>query len=201
MTSSFIAASGVGQFTSGTVTTAGFALGVALLAVEHWRWYKGGAGAPKAAGPPGAAGGGGAARDPKVLIPFWFGVTFGILMVACPSGLLGTGANFLRWGGNGAGGMVMSWMTGQHATTLATASAPALDGYGATVVTALVIALWWQRKQVAKLVRGKWWKGVLTGVLLCVSTGTAAVVAQAVVGSTNNLGQWALGSLVHGTLA
>ena len=197
MTSTFLAAPGVGQFTSGTVTTAGFALGIALLAVEHWRWYKGGGGA--SAGPGGPAGGG-AARDPKALIPFWFGVTFGILMVACPAGLLGTGANFLRWGGNGAGGLVMSWLTGQHGTTLATAAAPALDGYGATVVTAVCLTLWWQRKQVAKVVKGKWKKGVLTGVLLCVSTGTAAVVAQAVVGGTNNLGHMALGSLVNGTL-
>jgi hypothetical protein len=196
-------AASVGQFTSGTVTTAGFALGIALLAVEHWRWYKGSGGSGGAAAGPGkgAAVSAGPARDPKALIPFWFGVTFGILMVACPSGLLGTGANFLRWGGNGAGGLVMSWLTGQHGTTLATASAPGLDGYGATVVTALCLTLWWQRKQVAKLAKGKWKKGVLVGVLLCVSTGTAAVVAQAVVGSTNNLGQWALSSMVHASLS
>jgi hypothetical protein len=195
VTSTF-AVSGVGQFTAGSVTTAGFALGIALLVVEHWRWYKGGGGA--AAAGPGA--GGGAARDPKALIPFWFGVTFGILMVACPAGLLGTGANFLRWSGNGAGGLAMNWLTGQKGTTLAAAAAPALDGYGATVVTAACLVLWWQRKQVAKVVKGKWKKGVLAGVLLCVSTGTAAVVAQAVVGGTNNLGHMALGGLVHGTL-
>jgi len=194
-------AASVGQFTSGTVTTAGFALGIALLTVEHWRWYKGSGGSAAAGPGKGPAVSAGSARDPKALIPFWFGVTFGILMVACPSGLLGTGANFLRWGGNGAGGLVMSWLTGQHGTTLATASAPGLDGYGATVVTALCMTLWWQRKQVAKLAKGKWKKGVLVGVLLCVSTGTAAVVAQAVVGSTNNLGHMALSGMVHGVLA
>lgn len=190
------------QFTTTSVTTAGFALGVALLAVEHWRWYKGGSGGAKAGGPPGAmTAGGGAARDPKALIPYWFGIVFGILMVACPSGMLGTAANVLRWGGNGAGGMVMSLATGQRASAIATAAAPTLDGYGGAVVTALVLALWWQRKQVAKLVKGKWWKGVLTGCLLCISTGTAAIIAQVVVGNTNHLGHAVFNTLTQGRLA
>lgn len=184
-------AAGVDQFTAGTVTTAGFALALGLLGVDHWRWYKGGGGA----GP-----GGGGGRDPKALIPFWFGVTFGILMVACPSGALGQMAGVFRWGGNGAGGMVMSAVTGHDGDTLARAYAPTLDGNGAVVVTVLVIVLWLLRKQFAKVIKGKWWKGVLVGVLLCISTGTAAVVAQLVVGSTNDLGKWVLDSVAKGTL-
>jgi hypothetical protein len=201
MTSTFLAA-GTSQFTTTAVTTAGFALGLALLITEHWRWYRGGGGAPAAAVPgKGSAPAGGGGRDPKALLPYWFGVAFGILMVACPSGLLGTGANFLRWGGNGAGGMVMSLATGQKATTIASASAPALDGYGATIVTGLILVLWWQRKQFAKLIKGRWKKGVLSGVLLCVSTGTAAIVAQAVVGNTNHIGHLLFGAAIHGSLS
>ncbi|MFI0233137.1 hypothetical protein [Streptomyces sp. NPDC017086] len=190
---SAVLAAEVSRFTSGTVTTAGFALGLALLGVEHYRWYKAGGGAAA-----GAAGGG--SRDPKALIPFWFGIVCGILMVACPAGFLGTAAGFLRWGANGAGGMAMNWLTGQDGTTLANASAPGLDSYGAVVITALALALWWLRKGVAKLAKGKWKKGVLAGCLLCISTGTAAVIAQEVVGSTNQLGHFILGQIATGTL-
>lgn len=201
MTSTIQLAAGVEQFATTGVTTAGFALGLALLGVEHWRWYKGGATAPAPAGGKGAApAAGGKARDPLALIPFWFGVAFGILMVACPSGLLGALADILRWGGNGAGGLVMSWMTGQSAATIAQASAPRLDMYGAPVVTALLMVLWWQRKAVARVVKGKFKKGVLTGVLMCITTGTAAIIAQTVVGSTNDLGRFLFDTLTTGTL-
>ncbi|MEV6803158.1 hypothetical protein [Streptomyces sp. NPDC051132] len=190
--SAVLAAAEVSRFTSGTITTAGFALGLALLGTEHWRWYKGGA---AAAGP-----GGGGGRDPKALIPYWFGITCGILMVACPAGFLGTVAGFLRWGGNGLGGMAMGWLTGQDGATLASASAPGLDSYGAVVVTALTAALWWLRKQIAKAAKGKWKKGIVTGCLLCISTGTAAIIAQTVVGGANDLGAFILGQIATGTL-
>lgn len=186
------------QFAAQSVTTAGFAVGMALLIVEHWRWYKGGGGAA-AAGAAGAAGGGGAARDPKVLIPFWFGVLFGILMVACPAGLLGTVADALRWAGNGAGGWVMSSMTGQDSTTTVPTGAPGLNQYGAMAVTALVLVLFFLRKQFAKLIKGRWKKGVLCGVLLCITTGTAAVIAQATVGGANDLGQYVFDAATNGT--
>ncbi|MFF9002632.1 hypothetical protein ACF1GW_35585 [Streptomyces achromogenes] len=191
---STVLAAEVSRFTSGTVTTAGFAVGLALLGVEHYRWYKVGGGA--AAG----AAGGGSSRDPKALIPFWFGIVCGILMVACPAGFLGTAAGFLRWGTNGAGGMAMGWLTGKDGSTLASASAPGLDGYGAVVITALTMALWWLRKSIAKAVKGKWKKGVLTGCVLCISTGTAAIIAQQVVSSTNQLGHFVLGQIATGTL-
>ncbi|MYR45070.1 hypothetical protein [Streptomyces sp. SID5910] len=181
----------VSQYTTGTVTTAGFALGLALLAAEHWRWYKTGGGAAAAAGR-GAAPAATNSRNPKALIPYWFGITCGILAVACPAGLLGTGTSVLRWGGNGVGGWIMSTMTGQRASTMASAAAPGLNSYGAIVVTALVIALWTLRKNIAKAVKGKWWKGVFTGALLCISTGTAAFIAVQVVGGANGLGEFVL---------
>lgn len=194
-------AAGLQQYTATGVTSAGFALGLALLATEHWRWYKGssggGAGKGKKGGGDVAAG---PARDPKALIPYWSGFVFGVLMVACPAGLLGTAADVLRWGGNGVGGWVMSAMTGQHATALATAGAPGLDEYGAGVVTALVLTLFWQRKKVAKVIKAGWKKGLLTGVLLCITTGTAAVLAQTIVGGTNNLGQFLFTTVTTGTL-
>ncbi|MFC8515500.1 hypothetical protein [Streptomyces sp. NPDC057257] len=193
-------AAGLTQYSATSVTSAGFALGLALLATEHWRWFKGGGGAP--AGPPGRGGpaSAGAARDPKALIPYWSGFVFGVLMVACPAGLLGTFANALRWGGNGAGGWVMSTMTGQHATTLAQAGAPGLDQYGATLVTAFVLVLFWQRKKIAKTIKGTWKKGLLSGVLLCITTGTAAVLAQTIVGGANDLGSFLFSTVTTGSL-
>ena len=189
------------QFTTASITTAGFALAVGMLGSELWRWYKGGGGAAAAAPKgKGAPPGGGAARDPKALIPLALGVTCGILMVACPSGLLGGFAGILRWGGNGAGGLVMSTLTGQHGAAFAQAAAPSLDGAGATVVTALFIALWLLRKQIQKLPKGKWKKGVFIGVMLCMSTGTAAVIAQVVVGNTNGLGHYIFDTAAHATL-
>ncbi|WP_037616398.1 hypothetical protein [Streptomyces aureus] len=197
-------AAGAEQYTTSTVTTAGFALGLALLGAEHWRWYKGAAtpapapsGKGKGAAPAAA---GGRSLDPKAMIPYWFGLACGILMVACPAGLLGTTAGILRWGGNGLGGTVMSTLTGRDATVMATAAAPGLDGYGAVVVTALAISLWFLRKSIAKATKGKWKKGLFTGVLLCISTGTAAFVAQTVVGGANDLGQFLLGQLATGTI-
>jgi hypothetical protein len=178
------------QFTTSSITTAGFALALGLLGAELWRWYKGsggggGAGKGKKGGPVEAAG---PARDPKALIPLGFGMIFGILMVGCPSGALGQLGGILRWGGNGAGGTLMSFITGKDGTAFAQAAAPTLDGFGAVVVTALTITLWLVRKQVPKLPKGKWKKGVFIGVMLTISTGTAAIVAQTVVGGANDLG-------------
>ncbi|WP_394434527.1 hypothetical protein [Streptomyces sp. SGAir0957] len=186
------------QYTTMTISTAGFALGLALLGTELWRWHKGGAKAP-AGGPP-AAGGGGGAKDPKALIPLGFGIFCGILMIACPAGILGTLAQFLRWGGNSVGDMAMRWTTGVPSQTLGTAAAPRIDGYGAIVVAALAVSLWILRKTIAKAVRGKWWKGVLVGVLLCVSTGTAAMIAEQIVTGVNGFGAWAIGSIAEGKL-
>ncbi|MEU1410116.1 hypothetical protein [Streptomyces sp. NPDC005731] len=186
---------------TGTVTTAGLALGVGLLVVEHVRWWRGGtatAGAGKGKGAPVESAG--PAKDPKALIPFWFGLAFGTLMVACPAGLLGTIAGVLRWGGNGIGGWVMSTMTGQHATTIAQASAPGLNQYGAIVVVVLVIVLYLLRKTFAKVIKGKFKKGVWAGTLLTIGTGTFACIGNIVVPGANQLGAWALQGLVHGVL-
>jgi len=185
-----------GQYTTATISTAGFALGLALLGVELWRWHKGGGG--RAAGPGAPAGGGG--RDPKALIPLGFGIVCGILMIACPAGLLGTLASFLRWGGNSVGDVAMKWATGVPSQTLGTAATPRIDGYGAIVVAALAVTLILLRKNIAKVTKGRWWKGVLVGVLLCVSTGTAALVAQQVIAGVNGLGAWAIGGLATGTI-
>lgn len=195
MTATTLAA-GLEQYTATSVTTAGFALGLALLVVEHWRWFKGSGGGGKGKGDDG----GGAARDPKALVPYWFGVAFGVLMVACPAGLLGVGADVLRWGGNGAGGWVMSTMTGQNASAVGATGAPGLNQYGALVVTGLVLVLFWQRKRIAKLAKGRWKKGVVSGVLLCITTGAAAILATAIVNGTNDVGRFLFDTVTTGTL-
>ncbi|TGZ14724.1 hypothetical protein DV517_62070 [Streptomyces sp. S816] len=184
------------SYATNSITTAGFSLALGLLGAELWRWYKGGTkgkGGDK-------DGDGGAARDPKALIPLAFGIVCGILMVGCPAGLLGKAGGVLRWGGNGVGGTVMQTLTGKGGSALSQAATPTLDGYGAVVVTALTIGLWLVRKQVAKAIKGKWKKGVFIGVMLCVSTGTAAIVAQTVVGGANSIGHQALTTITTGTL-
>ncbi|MFF7553583.1 hypothetical protein ACFZA9_11935 [Streptomyces olivaceus] len=186
-----------GQYTTTTISTAGFALGLALLGAELWRWHKGGGGA-KTAGPGAAPGG--SAKDPKALIPLGVGLICGVLMISCTGGLLGTLADFLRWGGNSVGDVAMEWLTGTPSQTLGTAATPRIDGYGAIVVTAIAVALWILRKQIAKVARGKWWKGVLIGVLLCVSTGTAAMLADQIVQGANGLGAWAINGIAKGEI-
>ncbi|MEU7399995.1 hypothetical protein [Streptomyces sp. NPDC044948] len=186
-----------GQYTTATISTAGFAFGLALLGAELWRWHKGGKGG---GGKGKGDDAGGAARDPKALIPLAFGLVCGILMIACSGGLLGTLAGFLRWGGNSVGDLAMKWLTGTPSQTLGTAATPRIDGYGAIVVTAVVVALWTLRRSIGKAVRGKWWKGVLIGCLLCVSTGTAALIAQQVVEGANGIGAWAIGGIAKGTI-
>ncbi|WPP30022.1 hypothetical protein [Streptomyces sp. CL7] len=185
-----------GQYTTATISTAGFALGLALLGTELWRWHKGGRGGGKGKGDDA----GGAARDPKALIPLLFGIVCGILMIACPAGLLGTLAGLLRWGGNSVGDVAMKWLTGTPSQTLGTAATPRIDGYGAIVVSAVFFVLFLLRKTFAKLVKGKWWKGVLVGVLLCVSTGTAALIAQQIVEGANGLGAWAINGIAKGEI-
>lgn len=182
---------------SATITSAGLALGVGLLAVEHIRWWRGsgGGGGGKGKGAPTEASG--PAKDPKQLIPFWFGITVGTLMVACPAGLLGSLAGLFRWGGNGLGGTVMSFMTGHRASPIAQASAPTLGDGGAIVVTAMVIGLWLLRKAFPKATKGRWWKGVFTGTLITIGTGTFALIGNAIIPGANNLGDWALNGLVH----
>ncbi|WP_405611321.1 hypothetical protein OG292_19790 [Streptomyces sp. NBC_01511] len=200
MTTTTLAA-GLDGMTSATLTSAGLALGVALLIVEHVTWWRGGGGA--AAGGKGKGGpvqAGGKAKDPMALVPFWFGVSFGTLMVACPAGLLGYASGFLRWGGNGVGGLAMGWMTGQDAATIASASAPALDGNGALVVTVLVIVLFLLRKKFAKVVKGRFKKGVFTGVLITIGTGLFAIVGDLVVPGANSIGAWAMDAVVTGSL-
>ncbi len=198
-------AAGLTGMTSTTLTSAGLAVGLGLLATEHVRWWRGGGGggAPAGGGKKGKGApveAAGKARDPKALIPFWFGISFGTLMVACPAGLLGTAAGVLRWGGNKIGDTIMSVFTGQSSKVIAQAHAPALDGNGALVVTALVIALFLLRKTFAKLNKGKFKKGVWCGTLLAIGTGTFALIGQLVVPGANDLGAWALDGLVHGTL-
>lgn len=185
-----------GQYTTATISTAGFAIGLALLGTELWRWHKGGRGGGKGKGDDA----GGAARDPKALIPLGFGIVCGILMIACPAGLLGSLAGLLRWGGNSVGDVAMKWLTGTPSQTLGTAATPRIDGYGAIVVSAVFFVLFLLRKTFAKLVKGKWGKGVLVGVLLCVSTGTAAVIAQQIVEGANGLGAWAINGIAKGEI-
>ncbi len=198
-------AAGVDQFSAVGVTTAGFALGLALLGVEHYRWYRGSS-APAAAsggkgkgGPPAAP----SARslDPKAMIAYWFGMTCGILMVGCPGGLANAISEFFRWTGNGIGGLGMSWLTGHEGTQLAQGGSPEqIDGFGAVLVSALFIALILLRKVLPKAARGKWWKGVFTSCLLCITTGTAALIAGAIIGGANDLSHMILDAAVHGTL-
>lgn len=166
--------------------------------MEHVRWWRGGGEEARRRAHPARPCG--PARDPKVLIPYWFGLAVGTLMVACPAGLLGSMAGLFRWGGNGIGGMVMSTMTGHHANAIAQASAPGLGDGGALVVTAMVVGLWLLRKAFPKATKGKWWKGVFTGTLITIGTGTFALIGNIVVPGANNLGDWALHGLVHGTL-
>lgn len=179
------------SFTSSAITGAGLSVGIALIAVEAYRWWKTGGGGA-------AAGGGG--RDPKGLIPFGGGISCGTLMVACPAGLLGTAAGFLRWGGNSFGDFLMSSMTGQKSSTVATGAAPALDQGGALIVTALVLALFLLRKAFAKVAKGKFWRGVAAGTLIGIGTGMFAVIGQLVVPSVNSLGAQVIGAVVNGTL-
>ncbi|MEW1638637.1 hypothetical protein AB0469_31835 [Streptomyces sp. NPDC093801] len=180
------------EFVSTALTGSGLVVGVAILAAQHYRWWKtaGAGGGPASGG----------SRDPKALIPLWFGVGFGTLMVACPAGLLGTASGFIRWGGNSLGDFVMSTMTGQRSNIVASAATPSLDGNGALVVTALVITLFLLRKAFAKVAKSGFKTGVAAGTLLAIGTGVFAVIGNAVVPAVNSIGAQLIGSAVHGTL-
>lgn len=190
--------------TSSTITSAGLAAAVAVLAVDHIRWWRSGgavaaAGAPRGKKGAPAAAPAGKSRDPIVLAQTWFGIAFGTLMVACPAGMLGTAAGFLRWGGNGIGGTIMKTATGTDAVTVANASAPRLDVNGALVVTVLVIVLVMLRKTYAKAIRGRFLRGVFVGTIVAIGTGVFATIGQFVVPNVNSLGAQIMGGIIHGT--
>ena len=194
------------NLTTNVITSAGFAFGIVLLLVQHARWWgvaalvKGGGGGAAALAKPGApaADTGGGKRDPVQLVLLWVGIAFGTLMVACPAGMLGAAAGFLRWGGNGIGGTVMSTLTGHDATTIAAASAPTLDDYGAIMVTILVGVYWLLRKQIPKPIKQKMRAGIWCGALLSIGTGVFASIGNLVIPATNQLGADLLGGLAHG---
>lgn len=92
----------------------------------------------------------------------------------------------------------MDWMTGQHAAPIASASAPALNGSGALVVTVLVFVLFVLRKKFAKVIKGRFKKGVLAGALLTIGTGLFAYIGNMVIPGANNLGDMIIQGVVHG---
>ncbi len=94
----------------------------------------------------------------------------------------------------------MGWFTGQDAAPLAQGGAQQVDGFGGILVTALFVSLFFLRKVIGKPVRGKWWKGVFTASLLCITTGTAAVISGALVDGTNELARVILDAATKGTL-
>jgi hypothetical protein len=186
------------------ITGGGLAIGAFLVVRELYMWFRtgsGGGAAPggKKGGPPAAGGGGG--RNPKALVPFASGLAFGTLMVACPAGLLGKLAGLLRGIGNGIGDGVTKAATGHNTATVATGSAPGLDGNGALIVVVamlLVIVAW---KRLAKALKGKFGSGVWCGTLLGISSGLFAFVGQMVVPTANDLGAQLVGSIVNGSWA
>ncbi|MFD9569974.1 hypothetical protein ACFWBI_09030 [Streptomyces sp. NPDC059982] len=188
-----LAAAAFGQFSTTALTGAGLAVGLSLLAVDHYTWWKGSGGGAA------AAGGGASAKDIKALIPTWFGIAYGVLMVGCPAGALGIISGMLRWGGNTFGGFVMSAFTGQTAPTVASASAPTLTWEGALVVTALTLTLWALRKKFPQETRRKFKRGVWIGSLLTIGTGVFVYLGTLVVPTVNELGAQLLGSVVNGT--
>ncbi|MFE3578731.1 hypothetical protein [Streptomyces vinaceus] len=188
-----LAAVAFGQFSATALTGAGLAVGLSMLAVDHYTWWKGSGGGPAVAG-------GGSSKDPKALIPTWSGIAYGVVMVACPAGALGIISGMLRWGGNTFGGFIMSTATGQTAGTVANASAPALTWEGALVVTAATISLWVLRKKFAAEVRRKFRRGVWVGCLLTIGTGVFAYLGTTVVPTVNEIGAQLIGSVVHGSL-
>lgn len=194
-------AAAASDMTSTTLTSAGLAVGVALLTVEHVRWYRGAKAAPAPAGKGGKGAPSTKNRDPKELFPVWSGVTAGTLMVACPAGLLGTAAGVLRWGGNSVGDLVMSKLTGQSSTVVAEASAPALDSNGALVVTAATIGLFLLRKTIAKAIKRRFWYGVVAGTLITIGSGMFAYIGDLVVPGVNDLGAYLMGAVVDGDIA
>ncbi|MEU2181247.1 hypothetical protein [Streptomyces thermolilacinus] len=189
-----LAAGAASQFTTTSITGAGLAVGIALLAIEHIRWWRGGRA--------GTAGKdeGGKAKDPKALIPTWFGVAFGVIAVGCPAGALGIGAGLFRWSGNTFGGFVMNFFTGQTSSAVATGAAPALTSNGALIVTALVITLIALRKAFPKTSRGKFWRGAFAGCLVTIGTGMFMYLGKVVIPTVNEVGAQVMGTVVHGTL-
>ncbi|MEU9000520.1 hypothetical protein [Streptomyces sp. NPDC048551] len=188
-----LAAAAFGQFSTTALTGAGLAVGLSLLAVDHYTWWKGSGGGAA------AAGGGASGKDIKALIPTWFGIAYGVIMVGCPAGALGIIGGVLRWGGNTAGGALMGFFTGQKAGTVATASAPTLTWEGALVVTALTLTLWSLRKKFPAEARRKFKRGVWIGCLLTIGTGVFAYLGTLVIPSVNEVGAQLLDSVVHGT--
>ncbi|TJZ55600.1 hypothetical protein FCH28_09685 [Streptomyces piniterrae] len=160
-----------------TVSLGGAAAGTIILAVVVQRWWiKEGHKVP-------------------ALIPYILAGFYGVLVVLCAGGLLGSAGHIVLWGGNTIGDAGLVYGVGGH-THNATSHriVPLTDGGYVMVLlaTALLIgALKWSKKiPKAKVVLGS-----TTGILLGLNAGVAGALAVPLANFANLSGAWWAGGV------
>lgn len=173
-----------------TVSLGGAAVGTGILAVTLQRWWMKGGGGGKGKG--GEGGGGGALRGRKItaLIPYTVAGLYGVLIVLCAGGLLGSAGHLVLWGGNAVGDAALVYGVGgqTHDTTNARLVPLTDGGYVVVLVATLLVvgAFKWSKKlpklQVAM--------GATTGICLGLNAGVAGALAVPLASFANMAGAW-----------
>ncbi|AZM46585.1 hypothetical protein DMB38_12860 [Streptomyces sp. WAC 06738] len=153
-----------------SLTVGGLGVGLAILGVNLWKWWKS----------PG--------RDPKALLPFAAGLSLGALATLCAGGLLGVLAGWTAGLNNKAGEVAVPGATGTSSGAVARGSMGALTSGGALLVFLLAVAyvVAWRaaNKELKRKLLGGWWSGAT----LSLSAGAAGILASTLVPLVNDAG-------------
>lgn len=165
------------NFGATTVSLGGAAVGTGILAssIQRW-WMKDGHRIP-------------------ALIPYLLAGLYGVLVVLCAGGLLGSLGHVVLWGGNTVGDAALVYgVGGNTGNTTSSTLVPLSDGGYVVVLVATVIMVGsfrWSKK----LPRFKVAMGILTGICLGLNAGVAGALAVPLANFANVGGAWWAGAV------
>lgn len=155
-----------------TVSLGGAAVGTGILAVFLQRWW---------------------IRESHripALVPYLLAGLYGVLVVLCAGGLLGTTGHVVLWGGNTVGDAALVYGVGGNTHNVTSNRlVPLTDGGYVIVLIAtglMVGALKWSKK----LPKGKVLFGIATGIFLGLNGGVAGALSVPLANFANVGGAW-----------
>ena len=122
--------------------------------------------------------------------PFVFAWLYGVLLIMCAGGLLGSVADIALWGGNWLGDGALVWGVGgqsEQAVTRGTAQVLTNGGHAIVLLSLFVLAVLFKRGRIDKK---ELTHGLASGVLLGLSGGVVGAVAVPLASAVNIAGAW-----------
>lgn len=151
------------------LTVGGLAIGLVLLGVALWTWWKS----------PG--------RDPKILLNFGAGYCLGALSTVC-GGILGVLSGWTAGLNNKGGEHAVPGTTGSGNGTINSGSAGQLTQGGGLAVFLLAACIFIAWRAAGKVAKRRLTAGWWSGATLTLSSGMAAVVGSSLLPGANSVG-------------